>query len=274
MESRTIIVTLVLALAAGPVGSDPGIHAIDWSEDMGASSRRAADEVRPLLVDVWAVWCAPCKEMEETTYLDERVVTLARERFVALKVDADLKDSFIERHAIDAYPTLLFLDGKGRELARREGLVRAEELASLAERVAGGYAAYVDAMSGPGSGTAARFVREYLMSLSSVEIATERIRSMSRSARRKAPGEVPAIRLEFGWALLAAESLREATRVFTALADSDSSPEVRGPALTGLLRAEQARGRIDQAAAVLERLRQEFPELAGPLDPASQRFRE
>jgi thioredoxin-like negative regulator of GroEL len=267
-----ILAALLIVVGLSSAAADTST--IAWSEDLGDSSRRAVEQTKPLLIDVWAVWCAPCKEMEETTYADERVVTLARDRFVVLKVDADLKDSFIERYSIAAYPTLLFVDGEGQELARREGLVRTEELLPLAERIADGYAAYVDAMNGPGSGSAARFVREYLVSLSSVEIAVERCRSMARSVRRKAPGEEAAIRLELGWALLTADSPREAVKVFSALVESSGPPAVRGSALTGLVRAEQARGRDEQAAAALESLRQEYPERAAQLDDPDQRLRE
>jgi len=280
MVLRTSFIVALAVVAACSVVAGAETAAIDWTDDMGASSRRAVEQIRPQMIDVWAVWCAPCKEMEETTFADERVAALVNERFVPLKVDADLKDSFIERHAIAAYPTLLFVDGKGRELARREGLVRTEQLLPLAERVAEGYAAYVEAMSGPGSGSAARFVREYLVSLSSVEIAVDRCRSMSRSARRKASDEEAAIRLELGWALLTADSLREAAKVFSALAEPGGPPAVRGPALSGLVRAEQARGRDQQAASALERLHAEFPDLAGQVedsgqfDDSAQRLRE
>jgi thioredoxin-like negative regulator of GroEL len=239
---------------------------IDWSDNLTGSYERAREQSKPVMVDVWAVWCEPCKEMEETTFAEASVVALAREHLIPLKVNADIRGTFIKRYAIDAYPTLLFLDGEGRELTRREGLVTAADLVPLAERVHDGYAAYLEASNGPDSGNSAQVLREYLVSLGNTDSAVERVRSMFRSAHWTAPEEIVAIHLELGLALLESGSYKKAAKILSELADSAATPPAfRGVALRWLVKTEQKRGRDAEATAALEKLQAEFPELAARL---------
>jgi hypothetical protein len=60
--------------------------------------------------------------LEETTYKNPEVVRLTEESFVPPKVDADVHETFIDRHWIDAFPTILFLDARGREIGRRPSI--------------------------------------------------------------------------------------------------------------------------------------------------------
>jgi len=74
----------------------------------------------PVLVDVYAVWCGPCKLLAPT------IVALARDYSGMLKVvevDGDRSPEIMETLRIEAYPTVILFDG-GRELKRWVGLER------------------------------------------------------------------------------------------------------------------------------------------------------
>lgn len=133
---RTVSVSLLLLVGPGASAAD---REIAWETESAAALRAAASTRRPIFVDVWAVWCVPCKQLDVTTYRDESVLD-AVTAFVPLKIDFDLQTSFVSKYGVGPLPTLLFLDHEGKELLRHEGVVSASLLLSLFQRVSVGYA--------------------------------------------------------------------------------------------------------------------------------------
>lgn len=97
---------------------------------------------RPVFVDFSAKWCAPCEEMNRTTFGDPRVIEKLATEWVAWKVDAtfttpELK-SILDRYDVVGWPTLLFLDADGREIpkSRQVGeVLSANELLRLLDHL-------------------------------------------------------------------------------------------------------------------------------------------
>ena len=78
----------------------------------------------PVLVDVWAAWCGPCRQLAPV------VAKLADDyagRLKVVKVDADASPQVSARHQVTGIPTLL-LYHRGSELARQVGALPAEQL--------------------------------------------------------------------------------------------------------------------------------------------------
>jgi len=50
-------------------------------------------EARPILFDVYTSWCGWCKVMDKDTYSKEDVVAYINEKYYAVKLDAESKDS-------------------------------------------------------------------------------------------------------------------------------------------------------------------------------------
>ena len=251
---------LVGALIATASDEEPG-GGIAWVESLAPALQRAGEEGLPVLVDVWAVWCVPCKEMDETTYRDARVLELAA-GFVPLKIDADVATSFVERYRVDAFPTLLFLDGRGREISRWRGAITAEPLAGLMERVGDGYAAYLENLELPGDPEAARAVADYLEGAGNAAGAVAHLQKCLKRLRRAEAAVREPLELRLGEAHAAAEEWKAACKIYQRLADEAAQAEIRCEALAGLVHAERERGREAQSAAAAERLRADCPDLA------------
>lgn len=109
----------VPAAAAGKPRCAQCHHWLPWIVDADDDSfaEVAEQSSTPVLVDLWATWCGPCRMVSPA------LEQLARERAGQLKlvkVDVDAAPALAQRFTVRAVPTLLLL-WNGRVLARQSG---------------------------------------------------------------------------------------------------------------------------------------------------------
>ena len=99
-----------------------GGHPIEVDE--AGFDRHLAHSDIPVLVDVWAPWCGPCRAMAP---MFEHAARELEPRVRLLKLNADTAPSVSSRLAISGIPTLLLMQG-GREIARTSGAMDAKTI--------------------------------------------------------------------------------------------------------------------------------------------------
>ena len=106
--------------ATGATEIDPAASPIPWRTDLDAALAEARRDEKPVIVDFYADWCPPCREMERTTFADERVQKRL-EKLIPVKIDVDAQHRIARRHNVRVLPTSLVIAPNGEVLARRPG---------------------------------------------------------------------------------------------------------------------------------------------------------
>ena len=113
-----------------------------WQPYSEQALAQAQKEGKGIIIDTYADWCIPCKELDKLTFTDASVKKEA-ERFVALKLNLTSNDPNSEagrarkRFGIRGVPTVLFLDSAGLELddLRLEGFEKPAAFVTRMKRV-------------------------------------------------------------------------------------------------------------------------------------------
>jgi thiol:disulfide interchange protein len=133
-----MLVAIVSTLAAnGP--AEKSRHTkkrggIEWTYNVDDALALAKKQGKPVMVDFMAVWCPPCRAMEDSTFSDRAVVEKAS-AFVPVRIDIDKQRDVASKYGALArkyggigIPNILFLDGDGTKLKHVVGYYGPREL--------------------------------------------------------------------------------------------------------------------------------------------------
>jgi thiol:disulfide interchange protein len=121
-----------LALLLLPFCNQPSGGEIGWiDQNYDAALAKAETDDKLIMIDVYTDWCAPCKKMDKETFPAEEVVNKAA-NFINLKLNAEKGQGpeVQKKFGVTAYPTILFVNGKGELVHTVVGLQSAQQLAA------------------------------------------------------------------------------------------------------------------------------------------------
>jgi thiol:disulfide interchange protein DsbD len=121
---RLVFATLLLIAAiVWAIPERKAGEKVAWTKYEPSAIAAAAPAHKPVIIDFYATWCLPCKELDAKTFSDDAVAK-DLDRFVRIKADltndADpLVQKLTKEYAIVGVPTIVLIDSSGHELAAR-----------------------------------------------------------------------------------------------------------------------------------------------------------
>jgi thiol:disulfide interchange protein DsbD len=117
-----IILALSILFLVYAYYPDEGIKWIPYNQDVISAGLK---EKRPIMLEIYADWCLPCRAMGKKVFIDPGVVSLSKD-ILCIRMDLTRKQPFQEeimkRYHVRGVPTIIFINRAGKE----EGYLRIE----------------------------------------------------------------------------------------------------------------------------------------------------
>ena len=88
------------------------------------------NQEKPVLVDVFAEWCGPCKMMSPIL---KEVKDVFQDKVSILKIDVDKNQAIAAKYQVRGVPTLIIYK-EGKQVWKQSGVVQKNELVSILNR--------------------------------------------------------------------------------------------------------------------------------------------
>lgn len=135
---KIIFAVVILAVAVYALVPS-GKNEIEWKPYNVNSVPASLNGSRGMIIDFYADWCIPCKELDASTFTDVRVIS-ASKSFVTFKADMTKSlspevEALRNKYNIAGVPTVLIIDSKGKEVNRITGFIDANEFLKILNEV-------------------------------------------------------------------------------------------------------------------------------------------
>jgi thiol:disulfide interchange protein len=99
--------------------------------------KKAKAENKVIFLDAYASWCGPCKLLQKNVFTKKAVGDLYNTKFINVKMDMEKGEgpALSQVYPLEAYPTLLYIDGNGKVLKKVVGLQTPENLIAIGKSV-------------------------------------------------------------------------------------------------------------------------------------------
>ena len=87
--------------------------------------KKAREQEKLVLIDVYTTWCGPCKIMDRQTFKHDAVVEFLKNDVISYKIDAEKGEgpALAKKYKVAGYPCFLILDSDGKLVKRKMGFM-------------------------------------------------------------------------------------------------------------------------------------------------------
>jgi thiol-disulfide isomerase/thioredoxin len=165
MKKFLLLACLLLTLQFVQAADEIRFEHDAWTEVLA----KASSQNKLVFVDAYTTWCVPCKMMAKTAFVDPKVAEFFNSHFINAKIDMEHDEGpeLAKKYAVNAYPTLLFIDGNGALVHAAVGARSAVDLLRLGNDVVNGNFTSLPKMTArfEAGERDRKFLKEYILTL-------------------------------------------------------------------------------------------------------------
>jgi len=114
-------------------------NSIEWKSYSENSLSKNLSLHKGAIIDFYADWCIPCKELDASTFSDPNVISESKD-FITLKANMTKTlspdvEQLRDKYKIIGVPTVLILNSKGKEVKRITGFINAKEFSEILQNI-------------------------------------------------------------------------------------------------------------------------------------------
>lgn len=132
MLKKILFLTLTVLTSTVMFAQGIEFETSSWSDML----KKAQKENKLIYIDAYASWCGPCKMMKKNIFPDAQVGTFFNTNFVNAQIDMEKGEGpgLAKTYGVNAYPTHLFVNGKGELVHLGLGYMDAVQFVSLGKQ--------------------------------------------------------------------------------------------------------------------------------------------
>src|SRR5210317_713277 len=89
MKNRMFVTLVLLAVISSKTYSQVDFVQVKTAEEMGEVWKKAQEENLHVFVDIYAVWCGPCKWMDANVFASKEAGDYLGKGFISVKMDGE-----------------------------------------------------------------------------------------------------------------------------------------------------------------------------------------
>ncbi|MEO7317347.1 MAG: thioredoxin family protein [Ginsengibacter sp.] len=128
--NKNICIGIITLLLSSNIARSQAPKSIDFKNISFSEALTLAKESnKPIFIDCYTSWCAPCKKMDQTVFVNDTIYEFYNAQFVNLKIDMEKGEGvdLAKKYKVGSFPTYLFVDSKGEIIHRSASLMPVNE---------------------------------------------------------------------------------------------------------------------------------------------------
>ncbi|KAA0990499.1 thioredoxin family protein [Dyadobacter aurulentus] len=99
--------------------------------------KKAKAENKMIFFDAYTTWCGPCKLLQKNVFTRDDVAEVFNQKFINVKFDMESGEgpALAEKYKLEVYPTLFFIDPKGKVVRTVKGYTKPEDLIKIGKSI-------------------------------------------------------------------------------------------------------------------------------------------